>query len=83
MAASRRGSSEDSASVVDEALTASAELVREGRFLGLDMVDLRTRNYFDSEKASNPLHQRLERIMPKTPRAGITVVYRAPGAGNQ
>lgn len=54
-----------------------AELRREGRALGLEVVDLRTANYFDSKKLSNRLYQRLERIVPRTLRSGITVVYQA------
>jgi hypothetical protein len=55
-----------------------AELRREGRSLGLDVVEIRTKNYFDSPKVTNKLYQRLERIVPGNLRSGITVVYGAP-----
>lgn len=57
----------------------TAELVREGRALGLEVRELRTANYFATQKLSSRLYQRLERIMPSTLRAGITIVYHAPG----
>jgi hypothetical protein len=53
-----------------------AELRREGRELGLDVDSLRTGNYFASAKKSNRLYQRVERLVPTTLRAGITIVYR-------
>ena len=56
----------------------TSELLREGRALGLEVVELRTANYFVSDKLSNRLFHRLERFVPRTLRAGITVVYRAP-----
>ncbi len=55
-----------------------SELVREGRALGLEIAELSTANYFASAKAANRLYQRLERLLPKTLRAGITIVCRAP-----
>ena len=58
----------------------TAELVREGRSLGLEVAKLTTANYFASGKLSNRLFQRFERIVPGTLRAGITVAYRAPVA---
>lgn len=56
----------------------TAELVGEGRALGLEVIELRTANYFATEKFSNRLYQRLERFVPRTLRAGITIVYVAP-----
>lgn len=59
-----------------------SELKREGRDLGLDVVYLRTGNYFASAKLTNRLYGRLERLTPRTLRAGITIVYRAPVASS-
>jgi len=54
------------------------EAAREGRLAGLEVAELRTANYFDSEKRTNRLYERMERVIPKNLRAGITVVYRRP-----
>lgn len=53
-----------------------AEMFREGRAVGLEVVYLGAGNYFDSEKLSNRLYQRFERLMPRSLPAGLTVVYR-------
>jgi len=54
------------------------EMTREGRAAGFEVAEMRTGNYFLSEKRTNRAYERLERIVPKTLRAGITVVYRRP-----
>jgi len=41
---------------------------------GLDVANVWTGNYFDSDKRSNRLYGRMERIVPSTLRAGITIV---------
>ena len=56
------------------------EVAREGRAVGLEVAELRTANYFDSEKQTNRLYERLERVIPRNLRAGITVVYRRPAS---
>jgi hypothetical protein len=55
----------------------TAELARDGQASGLEVVELRTANYFASGKPINRLFQRLEQFVPPTLRSGITVVYRA------
>ena len=57
------------------------EMAREGRNAGLEVAELRTANYFDSEKRTNRLYERMERVIPKNLRAGITVAYRRPDHG--
>ena len=57
-----------------------SELVREGQAIGLEVAELRTANYFASAKVYNRIYQRLERLLPKPLRAGITIVYRAPAS---
>lgn len=61
----------------------TAELIREGRALGLEVIDLRTANYFATEKFSNRLYHSLERFVPRTLRAGITIVYQARTESSQ
>jgi len=56
------------------------EVAREGRAVGLEVAELRTANYFDSEKQTNRAYERLERFVPKTMRAGITAVFRRPSS---
>jgi Methyltransferase domain len=55
-----------------------AELVREGKAAGFEISSVLAANYFGSNKRSNRVFRRFERIVPRTLRAGITIIYRAP-----
>jgi hypothetical protein len=55
-----------------------AELRQEGRAAGLEVVEAITANYFGSAKRTNRAYRRLQRIIPGSLRAGITIIYRAP-----
>ena len=57
---------------------AGSALRAAGRDAGLELVQMTGANYFGSAKRSNRIYQRLERIVPPTLRAGITVIYRRP-----
>ena len=54
------------------------ELVREGTNAGFEVVSVRTANYFNTGSRSNDIYRRLARILPRSLRSGITVVYRRP-----
>lgn len=56
------------------------ELAAAGKALGLEVEQLSTANYFTNRRPINRVFQRLERVVPSTLRAGISVVYRAPAS---
>ncbi len=54
------------------------ELIVEGKAAKLEIADVLTANYFGTMKGSNRLFRRVEPIVPRSMRAGITIIYRAP-----